>query len=199
LVTEAIGVEKTFSGEDWYGEEMVQRVYRGCTFTDVDLTEASTSRCTFEECHFRNVRFNASRHADSAFLRCVFARCNFFEAQFDGCKLTGSQFLDCDLRPLTITGGDWSFVAIVGGKLRGVQIRGTRMREADLSSADLSEAVLSNVDLSGARLEKAILTKADLRGSDLSALNPTVIRCEGALIDADQSVVLAKAMGFRVA
>ena len=72
------------------------------------------------------------------------------------------------------------------------------MREADLSSADLTEAILSNVDLSGAHLEKAILTKADLRGSDLSALNPTAPQCDGALINADQAVVLAQAIGFRI-
>ena len=111
--------DETFSDEDWYGEEMVQRTYRRCRFSNIDLTEAVIRLCTFEECQLMNVRFNASRHADSAFLRCAFKRCNLFDAQFDGCKLTGSHFEQCELRPLTVTGGDWSFVALAGPRCVG--------------------------------------------------------------------------------
>jgi uncharacterized protein YjbI with pentapeptide repeats len=64
---------------DWYAEEMVDRQYVRCNFSDVDLTEATSQRARFEECQFFNVRFNASRHTDSAFLRCAFRRCNLFE------------------------------------------------------------------------------------------------------------------------
>jgi uncharacterized protein YjbI with pentapeptide repeats len=59
---------------------MVERSYVRCRFSDVDLTEASIRRTTFEECNFFNVRLNASRHVDSAFLRCEINRVNLFEA-----------------------------------------------------------------------------------------------------------------------
>lgn len=142
--------------------------------------------------------FNASRHVDSAFTRCAFRRCNLFEAEFDGCKLVGSTFAECDLRPLRVTGGDWSFVALTGADLRGVTFTDVRMREADLTGADLTGATVTGVDLSGAQLHGARLTRADLRGSDLTSVDPTTVQRAGALIDAEQAIVLAQALGFEI-
>jgi fluoroquinolone resistance protein len=190
--------DESFTGEDWYGEEMADRAYVRCTFSDVDLTEASTRGVRFEECQFFNVRFNASRHADSAFLRCAFRRCNLFQADFSGCKLVGSTFHDTSLRPLTVTGGDWSFVSLAGADLRTAVFRGVRMREADLSGANLKDAVLSNVDLSAAQLRNARLSGTDLRGSDLTGLDPRTCEIAGAIVDANQAVVLALALGVVV-
>jgi uncharacterized protein YjbI with pentapeptide repeats len=73
---------ETYRGEDWYGEELVNRKYLMCVFDNIDLTEAGTRGCEFIECSFSGIRFNASRHTDSAFLRCTFTRCNLFEAEF---------------------------------------------------------------------------------------------------------------------
>ena len=72
------------------------------------------------------------------------------------------------------------------------------MREADLGGANLTEATLSTVDLSGAQWAKAKLAKADLRGSDLTSLDPRTCEITGAVIDGDQAVVLALALGFVV-
>jgi fluoroquinolone resistance protein len=190
--------DEVYSGDDWYGEEMDDRTYLRCRFADVDLTEAVVRGSKFEECQFLNVKFNASRHLDSAYLRCTFRRCNFFEATFDGCKLVGSSFQECSLRPLVVTGGDWSFVNLATADLRSAVFRGVRMREADLGGANLAEATLSTVDLSGARWAKAKLVKADLRGSDLTSLDLHTCEISGAVIDGDQAVVLALALGFTV-
>ena len=40
--------DEAFRSEDWYGEEIGDRSYARCTFTDVDLTEASTRGTVFE-------------------------------------------------------------------------------------------------------------------------------------------------------
>jgi uncharacterized protein YjbI with pentapeptide repeats len=185
-----------FRGEDWYGEEMSDRAFAGCLFEDVDLTEAATARCVFTECTFGRVRFNASRHADSAFLRCTFTGCNLFEAQFTGCKLIGSAFQECDLRPLRVTGGDWSFVTLVDADLRGVILEEVRMREVDLSGANCDLSVLRGVDLSGAQLRAASFFRADLRGSDLTAFDLRTVQMPEAVITAEQAVVLAQAVGL---
>jgi uncharacterized protein YjbI with pentapeptide repeats len=195
-VVEVVG--QTFGNEDWYGEEFTERAYLRCTFSDVDLTEAATSGTVFRECDFRNVRFNASRHTDSAFERCTFARCNLFEAEFTGCKMIGSTFHESALRPLTVTGGDWSFVALPGADLRGVTVRGVRMREIDLTKANCEGAVFADVDLSGAALHSVNFTRCDLRGSDLTALDPRTAELAGALIAPEQAVVLAQALGLEI-
>jgi fluoroquinolone resistance protein len=190
--------DESISGEDWYAEELLDRTYRRCSFFDVDLTEATSRGSLFEECTFGNVKFNASRHDDSAYIRCTFDRCNFFEAEFTGCKLLGSSFKDCQLRPLTIHNGDWSFVGMSGANLRGVNLRGVRMREADLSGANLTEATVSDVDLSGAHLRSVNLTRCDLRGTDLTALDPARATLTGAMITAEQAIIIAALLGLRV-
>jgi fluoroquinolone resistance protein len=191
--------DETFQDEDWYGEELVEREYAGCTFSRIDLTEAFTRGCVFTECGFANVRFNVSRHVDSAFLRCTFQRCNFFEAEFTGCKLVGSTFTQTEaLRPVRVAGGDWSFVGLREADLRAVSISGVRMREADLTGADCSEAVLTEVDLSGAQLRDVKFDRTDLRGSDLTALDPARASLAGAIITADQAVVVAQSLGLEI-
>lgn len=189
---------ETLRDLDWYGEELADRAYQKCVFLDVDLTEAVSQGARFEECTFGNVRFNASRHTDSAFLRCVFTRCVFFDAEFTGCKMVGSRFVECELRPLRATGGDWSFVGLAGADLRGVSLAGLRMREVDLAGANCEGATLTGLDLTGAELRGAKLDRSDLRDSDLSTLDPLVVTRAGARINADQAVSIAMALGFAV-
>ncbi|MEU4676217.1 pentapeptide repeat-containing protein [Micromonospora sp. NPDC023737] len=190
--------DATFRDEDWYGEELTDRRFVRCSFFEVDLTEAVSRGAVFDGCTFGNVKFNGSRHTDSAFTRCAFQRCNLFEAEFTGCKLVGSTFAQCDLRPLTISGGDWSFVALPRADLRGVRITDVRMREVDLTGANLTGATIAGVDLSAAQLNSARLSGADLRGTDLTALDPLVVERAGAIIDAEQSLVIAQALGFEI-
>ena len=55
------------------GEELTGRVWRGCSFVEVDLTEAVLRDCRFEECTFDRVRFNASIHERTTFTACSFS------------------------------------------------------------------------------------------------------------------------------
>lgn len=188
----------TLRDEDWYGEVIADRRFVDCHLERIDLTEAVTQGVVFTGCTFGNVSFNASRHVDTAFTRCVFRRCTFFAAEFTGCKLVGSTFDQCDLRPLTVVGGDWSFVAFPAADLRGVRLVDVRMREADLTGVDLTGATVTGVDLSGAQLRHAKLSRADLRGSDLTNLDPTEVERAGAIVSAEQTVVIAQALGFQI-
>lgn len=190
--------DATFRHDDWYAEDVVDRHFVRCSFHDVDLTEATTRGAVFTECVFGAVRFNASRHVDSAFTRCTFTRCVFFGAEFTGCKLVGSTFTECELRPLRVDGGDWSFVGLPRADLRGARFTGVRLREVDLTAADLTGATLTGADLSGGQFAGARLTRCDLRGSDLSAVDPTLVERVGAIIDPEQALVLARVLGFEI-
>ncbi|MBB5872447.1 uncharacterized protein YjbI with pentapeptide repeats [Allocatelliglobosispora scoriae] len=190
--------DQAVTNEDWYAEDIEDRTYLRCSFEHVDLTEATSAGAVFEECTFGNVKFNASRHTDSAFLRCTFKRCNLFEAEFVGCKLVGSSFTESAVRPMRITGGDWSFVGLAGADLRGVTITGTRMREVDLTAANCTDAVIVDTDLSGGQLHSAKFGGCDLRGSDLTALDPTLVELRGAVINSDQAIIIAQALGLEI-
>ncbi len=186
-------------GEDWYGLDLSTQSHASVSFVDLDLTETtSTAGLVFEECVFRNARFNASAHTGAAFINCTFSGCNFFGAEFTECKFVGSAFDRSTFDQFVVRGGDWSFVGLPGADLHSAAFTDVRMREADLSGAKCDGATMSGLDLSGAMLEKASFERCDLRRSDLSALDPWTAKLRGAVIGWQQAITLASAMGLDV-
>ena len=57
---------------------------------------------------------------------------------------------------------------------------------------------MRDADLSGAALDGADFTDCDLRGSDLSTLDPGTVRLAGAIIDVQQALTIAQALGLDV-
>jgi uncharacterized protein YjbI with pentapeptide repeats len=167
-------------------------------FMDVDLSDFEDRGASFDTCTFRGIRFNASVHIDAAFTNCTFVGCNFFDVRFTGCKLVGSTFERCAFDLLAVEGGDWSLVGLPGADLRKTRFHGVRLREADLTGARFDGASVRDTDLSGAWLRGASFHGADLRGSDLSALDPRVCDVADALIDVEQALVIAAALGLRI-
>jgi uncharacterized protein YjbI with pentapeptide repeats len=138
---------------------------------------------------------NSSTHRGTAFLRCRFRRTSLWNASFVGCKMTGSVFESAELRPLTVEGGDWSYVRLRGADLRGVSLRGVRLAEADLTDADLSECDLREADLSHATLRAARLAGADLRGATVTGVDLAALDLRGAVLDVAQAVQVARGLG----
>lgn len=190
--------ETTVRSADWDGRDLTGETYRRVLFVDVDMTELINRGSSFEECSFRNVRFNVSEHEDALFLNCTFSRCSFFDATFKGCKLTGSMFDGCSYGLLKVDGGDWSFVGLPGADLRGSALYGVRLREADLTGVRLEGAEVRRCDLAGAWLHSADLTGCDLRGSDLGDLDPHTVKLNKAIIDPYQATIVATALGLEV-
>src|SRR5690349_12812594 len=108
----------------WDGRDIDGETFTRVLFTDLDLMEIDVRGAVFEECTFRHVRFNASTHAESAYLNCTFAGSSFFDAAFTSCKLTGSRFERCEFGLFKADGGDWSFTALPGADLRGSAFTG---------------------------------------------------------------------------
>ena len=189
---------RVYSDEDWYGEDLSGRTFIGCRFEDCDLTEVVSTSATFEECEFVRCRLNASTHRHTVLARCVFRRTSLFSARLHDCRLVGSTFDTCTLRPLTVTGGDWSFVSLSGAKLAGVDLAGVRLEEADLSAADLTDVVLRGARLSRALLSGARLTRADLRRADLSGVDLTDLRWDKTTLDPQQALLVAAGLGIVV-
>ena len=196
--TDRPAAETEVRGADWYGDDLSGQEHTRVAFSGVDLSEATDEGAVFTECTFVDCRFNLSRYSDAAFLNCTFTGCSFFQAEFADCKFVGSVFDRCSYDLMTVTGGDWSFVALRGADLTKVRFTDVRLREADLTGARCTGAVLRGLDLSAAELSGADLSDADLRGSDLSALDPAGATLRGATVDLAQAVVLVTAMGLRV-
>ena len=58
--------------------------------------------------------------------------------------------------------------------------------------------MLRHVDFSRAWLHSANLSRADLRGSDVSAIDPAESTITGAIIDVQQALTFAEALGLIV-
>lgn len=183
---------------DWYGEELRGARFLRCRFYDAMLDELTTYGCVFEDCDLSGVSLNASAHEDTAFLRCRFRRASLFGATLRRCKLTGSVFESAVLRPLTVEGGDWSYVSLRGQSLAGVRLAGVRLREADLSGADLTGADLAGADLRHVRLHEVRLQGADLRGASLEGVDLRGLDLAGVRLDLAQAVTLAGQYGAEV-
>jgi uncharacterized protein YjbI with pentapeptide repeats len=186
-------------GEDWYAEDLNGRTEAQVAYVDVDMSETtSASGAVFTDCTFRGVRFNVCSHSGAAFTNCTFSGCVFFGATFTDCKFVGSMFDRCTFDQLTVRGGDWSFAGLPGADLRTATFEDVRMREADLTGARCDGATLRRIDLSGAWLGKASFDRCDLRGSNLSVVDPWSASLRDAIVDWQQAVALASAMGLDV-
>lgn len=189
---------RDFRDEDWYGEPLGAARFRGCTFTGVDFSEASTAGAVFEECTFHNCRFNSSTHTATAFVACDVRRTSFFDATLDGCKLSGTVFTECVLRPMRILGGQWQGVTVRGTNLARLDLSGLDLREADLSGSDLTAAVLAGARLDRASLRQSTLDLADLRGAVLDGADLTAARLRRTRVDLAGAVLLAELQGAEV-
>lgn len=107
-------------------------------------------------------------------------------------------FSDCQFHYMRVEDSDWAFVGLPGADLEKAAFLRTRLREADLTGARCQGSSIRDSDLSGAWLHRADFTACDLRGSDLSALDPKESQIKDAIIQLDQTLVIAENLGFDV-
>ena len=188
--------DTTVSGADWCGQNISGQSHTAVLFVDLDMTEVENDGAAFTDCTFRRARFNVSTHTNAAFVNCTFVNCNFFDATFTDCKFVGSMFDRCAFNMTKVVGGNWSFVGLPGTDLGTAFLSDVRMREADLTGVRCRKGSIKGVDLSGASLHRADLAGCDLRGSDLSALDPRNVEIDGAIVTANQALVIASALGL---
>lgn len=189
---------ETLTSLDWYGQILSNQKYEKTLFVDLDMSEAHSTGTVFNECTFRCARFNGSTHQSSAFINCTFAFCNFFDSKFTDCKFVGSMFRDCQFHHMYVEDSDWAFAGLSGADLEKASFLRTRLREADLTGARCHGGSLRESDLSGAWLHSVDFTECDLRGSDLSALDPKETQIKAAIINLDQTLMIAENLGFDV-
>jgi len=188
-------VDESFEAADLRGRRMADTHFLRCTFDEAAMDDAVTTAVTFTDCTFDGAELTNSTHRHSAFLNCSFIRTGLRGVTWDGCKMTGSTFDDCRTHPMTVVGGDWSYVALGGANLRELDLSGVRLAEANLTGADLSRARLRDADLRGARTGGAVLVDADLRGARLDGFDPRTCDLRGAHVDLEHAVAFGLTFG----
>ena len=134
-----------------------------------------------------------------AFLGCRLERARLSFATLRDCKTTGTTFLRCELRPLTVEGGDWSCAACAAPTCAASALAGVRLAEADLVRRRPARAATCPAPTSSTPgCAGCELGGADLRGADLSGCEVDRVDWAGVRIDVETAVLLARSRGAEV-
>jgi len=191
-------VDESFDGLQQAETQLQGSRFRSCSFRHANLEALVTAGCLFDSCDLTEVRFNASKHVNSAFVNCRFRGTHLFAAKFEDCKLTGSVFEAVRWSGFSNSGGDWSYTNLRHSNLKGVSLRGARLLEADLYESNLEGADLRDTDLGNAVLSKANLAKADLRGANVGGIDFSTVSLRGVRLDVAQAVVIVQSLGATI-
>ena len=141
----------------------------------------SSTAVTFTECTFDGAELTNSLHRRSAFLNCSFVRVGLRGVTWDGCKMTGSTFWECRTQPMSINGGDWSYVSLGKANLRGLDHDRCPVGLKPISPAPTSPVPGSAMPTCAGRAPAAsVLAQADLRGARLDGFDPRTADLRGA-------------------
>lgn len=146
---------KEFTKTSLEGNPLQKGEYEDCSFKGCDFSETDLSEFRFSNCVFTDCNLSMAKLSNTAFREISFRDCKLLGLHFDDCNKFGlaMQFDQCILNLS-------SFYKL---KLPKTLFRNSRLEEVDFAECDLTAAVFENCDLSGAVFDHTNLEKADLR------------------------------------
>ncbi len=166
-----------------------KELYR-CTFRQVRLQETRWRRTRLEDCVLEDSDLTRIDPAGLALSGVVFRRS----------KLLGVDFTDLGANPdLRFEECNLEYAVFRRTNLRKTKLLGSNLRGATFVDCDLVEADLSGSDLSGASFEQCRLRKADLGSAHGAYVDPARNEIKDLRISVESAVLLAQALGLRVA
>nr|WP_319400806.1 pentapeptide repeat-containing protein [uncultured Carboxylicivirga sp.] len=133
--------------------------FKGCRFSDLDL-----SSFTFVDCLFKDCDLSTSKLTNTAFSNVRFQNCKLLGLQFDQCHdyMLSPQFENCQL----------NFSSFYQRKIKNTFFKDCQMEEVDFSETDLSNSTFDNCNLLNAVFDHTNLDKADLTTSYAFIIDP---------------------------
>lgn len=181
---------ETFVGLDAQGLDLGGKELYRCTFRQVRLQETRWRRARLEDCVLEDSDLTRIDPAGLALSGVVFRRS----------KLLGVDFTDLGANPdLRFEECNLEYAVFRRTNLRKTKLLGSNLRGATFVDCDLVEADLSGSDLSGASFEQCRMRKADLGGAHGAYVDPTRNEIKDLRISVESAVLLAQALGLRVA
>jgi uncharacterized protein YjbI with pentapeptide repeats len=192
--------------DPWAGRD----VFEDETFTGIELTQATLAGHEFVRCRFEKLVLQESNWQGVRLDDCEFDGCDLTRMQPKKMAARGVAFTRCRLM-----GVDWSglapnpsfvfeecnlqYASFVEVNLTSTPFRRCRMVETNFFDARLVEAVFQECEMAGARFEQCDLRGADLADSRGLILDPSKNTVTGCRVSVETAVVVAAALGFRVA
>jgi uncharacterized protein YjbI with pentapeptide repeats len=181
--------DETFVGFELAGADLSDKLFAGCTFRNVKLSESRWGRARLEDCVLEGCDLTRLAPAELALRGVRFNRCKMMGIDWTGVgEYPDLGFADCNL--------DYcSFTSLRARKTPFVRCS---LVEATFVDADLTEARFDSCRMTGARFERCDLRKASFAGSQDLLLDPASNQVRGASIPPEAALLLAASFGFKV-
>ncbi|HEX8546085.1 MAG TPA: pentapeptide repeat-containing protein [Cytophagaceae bacterium] len=163
----------------------MQEIYKqDQTIERIDFTQDPLPKGEYESCIFKGCNFSNADLSDFRFIDCEFNGCNisltkinktaFRDIKFIDSKMLGLRFESCNQLGLAFSfeGCHLNHSSFFKAKIKKTPFKNCQLREVDFSDGDLSAVVFDNCDLIGAVFDNTILEKADFRTSCNYSFDP---------------------------
>lgn len=182
--------DETFVGLDAQGADLGGKELYRCVLRHTKLLETRWRRTRLEDCVLEDCDLTRAHVAELALSGVVIRRC----------KLLGVDFTDLGANPdVRFEECVLEYAVFRRTNLRKTKILGSNLRAATFVDCDLVEADLSGCDLGGASFEGSNLGKADLGTTRGAFVDPARNKIKDLRIPVESAVLLAQALGMRVA
>jgi uncharacterized protein YjbI with pentapeptide repeats len=185
-----------------------QATYENLLIADCALDDQQAEYVIFEGTLFRQVTAQRARLPLLQLRDVRFEACDLTGVEWEHASLARVEFLGCRLIGLHASEGRCEDLLVKGSNLNLAQLWGTLFKRARFESCNLSEASFQGADLSGATFDKcdlrgasfsdAKLVGADLRGSNIDGVRAGVKELQGAIVDPEQAIHIARLLGVEV-
>lgn len=165
--------DRVFCKEDFTQNPPERGEYENCLFKGCDFSECDLSAFTFIACEFEECNLSLAKLGKTGFQEVVFSQSKMLGLRFDTCNEFGLSFTfnNCLL--------DHSVFFKL--RMKKTIFRDSRLMEVDFAESDLSESIFDNCDLSGAVFENTNLQKANFRSSFNYSFDPELNQIRGAI------------------
>jgi uncharacterized protein YjbI with pentapeptide repeats len=163
------------------------------TFETTCFKQMAMQRAELRGLRLADVRFEACDLADSSWERLSASR-----VELIGCRLIGLQATDGRVEDLLIKGCNAVHAQFWSTVFKRVRFESCNLSETNFQSADLTGVVFDKCDLRGAKMADAKLAGADLRSSNIDAARVGIKELQGAIVNIEQAVSIARALGVDV-
>ena len=185
-----------------------QGAYTGLLLSSCDLSEQVAEDVTFEASLFKHVGLGRTRLPSLQLHDVRLDACDLAEAEWEkpllsrvemlGCRMVGWRAGQGSLRNVLIKGCSAIGAQFWSTSFKNVRFDSCILRDADFQRADLSGVIFDKCDLSNAKLSDAKLVGADLRGSKIEGVRLGIKELQGAIVDVEQAIAIARMLGVVV-
>ena len=182
--------------------------YTGLLLSSCDLSDQNAEDVTFEATLLRSVSLSRTRLPSLQLHDVRLDACDLAEAEWEkpllsrvellGCRMVGWRASEGSLRNVLIKGSNAIGAQFWSTSFKQVRFESCVLRDADFQRADLTGVVFDKCDLSNAKLSDAKLAGADLRGSKIEGIRLGLKEIQGAIVDMDQAITIARLLGVVV-